>query len=424
MKKIIIQTSLALTMQLTFGQNIIDSYLIQANNTTTMRGDSSDGLHRPRDLDFHSSPERENELWVINEVSAMFDGTSGGSTVTYYNAGTENQWADYRKDSFSGHFMHTASAIAFSENGTFANALDVQDANNNSGGYFSGCTLWDSDTSIYARVYQNGPLLGSHWDMIHQSPYSIGIAGEIDNIYWLFDGYHSTIVKYDFQQPHEHGGDDHSDGLVYRHDDVQVMREPGLSSHIDIDENTGWLYICDTGNQRLLRMNINSGEFAENLDTYGEYLEVYARIEGTEWEEIPSSDLIFPTGLDIHNGRLLVSDFATGDIIIFDIDDEQPIELGKFETGLAEEVMGIKVSHDDSIWYVCTNANELHQVTTVLMGDIDGDGVYTFVDFSLCAYYLMGDFEIAPENLNSADVNYDNTIDIFDVIIISDLIPE
>ena len=176
MKKIIIQTSLALTMQLTFGQNIIDSYLIQANNTTTMRGDSSDGLHRPRDLDFHSSPERENELWVIKEVSAIFDGTNGGSTVTYYNAGSESQWADYRKDSFSAHFMHTASAIAFSENGTFANALDVQDANNNSGGYFSGCTLWDSDTSIYARVYQNGPLLGIHWDMIHQSPYSIGIC--------------------------------------------------------------------------------------------------------------------------------------------------------------------------------------------------------------------------------------------------------
>ena len=119
----------------------------------------------------------------------------------------------------------------------------------------------------------------------------------------------------------------------------------------------------------------------------------------------------------------MISDYANGDIIIFDIDEDQPVELGKFETGLAEEVMGIKVSHDGSIWYVCTNANELHQVTTVLMGDIDGDGVYTLVDLSLCAYYLMGDFEIAPENLNSADVNYDNTIDIFDVLMISDLIP-
>ena len=423
MKKIIL-TIIVLIMQLAYGQNLIDSYLIQANNTITIRGDSEDGLHRPRDLDFHRSTERENELWVINEVSAIFDENVGGSTVTYYNAGTESQWAEYRKDTFSAHFMHTASAIAFSENGTFANTLDVQDANNNSNGYFSGCTLWDSDTSIYARVNQNGPLLGSHLDMIHQSPFSEGIASESENIYWLFDGFHSSIVKYDFQQPHEHGGDNHYDGLLYRHDDVQVMREPGLSSHLDLDENTGWLYICDTGNQRILRMNINSGQFAETLETYGEYLELYARMEGTEWEEIPSSDLTFPTGLDIHNGRLLISDFATGDIIIFDIDGEQPVELGKFETGLPDEIMGIKVSHDGSIWYVCTNANELHQVTTILMGDIDGDGVYTLVDLTLCAYYLMGDFEIAPENLNSADVNYDNTIDIFDVIMIGDLIPD
>ena len=410
-------------MQLAYGQNLIDSYLIQANNTITVKGDSSDGLHRPRDLDFHRSTERENELWVINEVSAIFDENAGGSTVTYYNAGTESQWAEYRKDNFE-HFMNTASAIAFSENGTFANTLDVQDANNNPNGYFSGCTLWDSDTSIYARVNQNGPLGGSHIDMIHQSPFSEGIASESENIYWLFDGFHETIVKYDFQNPHEHGGDNHSDGMVYRHDDVQVMREPGLSSHLDLDENTGWLYICDTGNQRLLRMNINSGQFAETLNTYGESLQMYARMEGTEWEEIPSSNLISPTGLDIHNGRLLISDFATGDIIIFNIDEEQPVELGKIETGLSNEIMGIKVNHDGSIWYVCTNANELHQVTTILMGDIDENGVYTLVDLILYAYYLIGNFEIAPENLNSADLNYDNTTDIFDLIILGDLITE
>ena len=40
--------------------------------------------------------------------------------------------------------MHTASALAFSDNGGFANTLDVQDANNNPNGYFSGCTLWEA----------------------------------------------------------------------------------------------------------------------------------------------------------------------------------------------------------------------------------------------------------------------------------------
>ena len=48
--------------------------------------------------------------------------------------------------------------------------------------------------------------------MLHQSPFSIGIAAETDNIYWLFDGFHNTIAKYNFQDPHpdhEHGGEDH-----------------------------------------------------------------------------------------------------------------------------------------------------------------------------------------------------------------------
>ena len=206
-------------------QSFLSKIVSSPFTISTIRGTESDGLFKPRDLDFHTLPGRTNELWIINENSASFDSNFGGSTVTFYNAGSDIQWADYRKDSYSGHFMHTASAIAFSDNGGFANTLDVQDANGNPNGYFSGCTLWDSDTSIYARVNQNGPLLGSHWDMVHQSPFSVGIAAESENVYWLFDGYHSTIVKYDFQEPHpdhEHGGEDHTDGIVYRYDEIKT----------------------------------------------------------------------------------------------------------------------------------------------------------------------------------------------------------
>jgi len=421
---------IALIFQFSYSQNILDSYLISPNNTVSIKGDESDGIYRPRDLDFHTNPERENELWVINEQSATFDSNVGGSTVTYYNAGLESQWADYRKDSFSSHFMHTASAIAFSDNGSFANTLDVQDANNNMGGYFTGCSLWDSDTSIYARIYQNGPHLGSHWDMVHQSPFSVGIAAETGNIYWLFDGQHSSIAKYDFQQPHDYGGDNHYDAFVYRYDprenniDIGLEREQGLSSHIDIDPSTGWLYICDTGNQRLLRLNINSGQIGDALDTYGENLQGHYKMEEAEFEIIASSTLVQPTGLDVSNGRLLISDFATGDILIFNIEGDIPVELGKIETGLENEIMGIKVGPDGSLWYVCRNADELHQMTTILMGDVDGDGVYTLVDYTMCAYYLLGDFEISPEDQVSVDVNYDGSIDIVDLIMISELIPD
>ena len=66
---------------------------------TSLSGTQTDGLYAPRDLDFHTDPDRANELWVINENSATFDPNFGGSTVTYYSAGTDSQWPDYRKDS-------------------------------------------------------------------------------------------------------------------------------------------------------------------------------------------------------------------------------------------------------------------------------------------------------------------------------------
>ena len=407
-----------------FSQNIIDNF-VHIGSSTIIRGSSSDGLKVPRDLDFHKDPQRDGELWVINETSAVFDGSNGGSTVTFYNAGSNSQWAEYRKDAFSAHFMHTASAIAFSDNGGFANALDVQDANNTPGGYFSGSTLWDSDTSIYARIHQNGPELGSHWDMIHQSPYSIGIASQTDNIYWIFDGFHQTIVKYDFQDPHpdsEHGGEDHSDGIVYRYDEVNVNRVPGLSSHMDIDEATGLLYFCDTGNQRVLRLNTSSGFIAQTLNPYGENLEGYYSMSGADFETIITDSLIQPTGIDVHENRLLISDFANGDIIIYNIETDEIYEIGRINTGLTNEVMSVKVGPDNSIWYVCTNLNELHQIVGILMGDINSDNLLSLSDILLLINHLMGSYIIEQDNQNSADINFDGVIDIFDLIHVCDLI--
>ena len=47
----------------------------------------------------------------------------GGSTVIFHDAGLSNQSSEYRKDSYSRHFMHTASALVFDNEGFFANTL-------------------------------------------------------------------------------------------------------------------------------------------------------------------------------------------------------------------------------------------------------------------------------------------------------------
>ena len=414
---------LALSFNLCLSQNIIDSYLLPHNNNMLLRGDSSDGLYKPRDLDIPNDPSRANELWVINENSAMFDFTSGGSTVTYYNYGTDTQWPDYRKDAYSAHFMHTSSAIAFSGNGGFANTLDTQDANGNPNGYFSGCTLWDSDTSIYARVNQDGPLLGSHWDMIHQSPYSVGIAGGGDNVYWLFDGYHNTIAKYDFNEPHpdhEHGGENHYDGVVMRYDEIQVQRVPGLSSHMEIDQESGWLYVCDTGNQRVLRLNTSSGEVGQSLTTYGESLAGYYSMINAEYEVVISDSLVQPTGLDIYSERLLVSDYSTGDIAIYNIENNNVDRLGKIQTGLENDIIGIKVDANGSIWIVCKNSHELYQLTTGLMGDVNSDLDISMIDSELLSLHIIGHYDIQNEEYLSADLNFDYSVNIFDLLMLID----
>jgi hypothetical protein len=405
-------------------QSLFNKIINSPFTISIIQGVESDGLFKPRDLDFHTLSGRTNELWVINENSASFDPNFGGSTVTYYNAGSNEQWADYRKDSYSGHFMHTASAISFSDNGGFANTLDVQDANGNPNGYFSGCTLWDSDTTIYARIYQNGPLLGSHWDMVHQSPFSVGIAAESENVYWLFDGYHSTIVKYDFQEPHpdhEHGGEDHTDGKVYRYDEINVDRVSGLSSHMVLDKDSGYLYFCDTGNQKIVRMNTNSGDISYNLNPYGENLQGYYSMVGAEYETIIDSGLTLPTGIDIYENYLIVSDYSNGDIIFYDLDDPGiNQELKRLKTYRVNDIMSIKVGPDGTLWYVGTNTNELIQIIPPFDGDLNGDNNLTLADLILILSHIVGSNLLDPEFEIIADINSDNQIDIYDLLHVID----
>ena len=407
-----------------FSQTKFDKLISAPFVVNQLSGSETDGLNNPRDLDFNTYQSDMNELWVINENSATFDSNFGGSTVTFYNVGTDSQWTDYRKDSYSGHFMHTASAIAFSDNGGFANTLDIQDANGNPSGYFSGCSLWEADTSIYARVNQNGPELGSHWDMLHQSPFSVGIAAETANIYWLFDGFHNTIAKYNFQEPHsdhEHGGEDHSDGLVYRYDEVVVERVSGLSSHMVIDQGSDLLYVCDTGNNRIIRMNINSGSINYSLTPYGENIEGYYSMHNAEYETVIDSGLINPTGIDIYNNYLLVSDYSNGEIIIYNIEQQNNLqEIQRIQTNLSNDVMGIKVGPDGSIWYVCANSNKLYQILPPLNGDLNGDNDITLADLMILLSHLVNASSLNQDYYSIADTNSDSMIDIYDLINIID----
>ncbi len=313
------------------------TYVIIANE--------SNKINTPQDLDFNTLPSRPNELWIINQGTP----NTGGSTVMLTNVGTANQKDDYRKDGNAWHFMSMPSAISFSKNGNWATTANVQDANH-SGGTFTGPTLWSSDLSIYAQDAGAGTN-GSHLDMLHGSPFCMGIETHRDNSFWVFDGYNSQIAFYDFQADHGPGMHDHSDGIIHRYTDFQVKRNPKVPSHLVLDKDKKWLYIVDGGNNRILRMDVTSGKYKRSMAEINEPLAEHAEFANATWEVlIPNTaGLKQPCGIDIKDNRLFVSDYETGEIICFDISTKK--ELSRLNTG-EKGIMGIKIGPDNKIYFV------------------------------------------------------------------------
>lgn len=313
--------------------------------------DSDDMLDGPTDLDFFPIMARD-ELWVINERVA----DEGGSTLTIYDASTEISDMWLRVDGNAWHFMSLPTGIAFSpDNFNFASSAGVQDANH-SGGTFTGPTLWSSDPEIYA---QPSGLNGSHLDMLHGSPFGMGIAHEVDNVFWIYDNYNKDIVRYDFVEDHGPGAADHSDGIVRRYSGTGINGDGQVPNNMILDKETGWLYIVDNGNDRVIRLDINSGTSMTQLALINEPLAEHSSVNGFTLETI-ISDLDKPCGIEMIDNLLLVGEYEMGEIIVYDMDNNFE-ELGRISTGEAG-MTGIKVGPDGSIWYTNYLLNTLNRI--------------------------------------------------------------
>ncbi|PSR04735.1 MAG: hypothetical protein BRD50_02975 [Bacteroidetes bacterium SW_11_45_7] len=334
--------------------------LILQDDSTEVIGTSKDGLENPTDLAFHPDTNRR-ELWAVNRGSEA----NGGSTVTFHAAGKAGQWPDKRQDWNAWHFMSLPTGIAFSDdNGNFATASGVYDANHNGGSPFTGPALWTSDTSIYARVPFNhqGDTNGSHIDMLHASPRCMGIAHEKDNVFWVFDGYNKDLVRYDFRQPHRPGGDDHADGIIRRYPLPVDTLSYFVPSHLVMDENSNWLYVVDNGNHRILRLDVTSGSIG-GAPSFGpfEALSEYSQMQNITWEVVDSG-LSEPSGIALVEDRLLVSDHKTGDISVYDISTTSFPKLGSIEAG-TQGMMGLTIGPAGNIWYVNNQQAEIKKVS-------------------------------------------------------------
>ncbi|MDX2362320.1 MAG: T9SS type A sorting domain-containing protein [Crocinitomicaceae bacterium] len=353
--------------------NVIDSY-IGATTVINQVAGIGNQINAPTDLDFHPILTN-NELWVSNKGTE----NSGGSTVTIYNAGLAGQTTTFRTDGNAWHFMSLTTGIAFSQNGNWASSPGVYDANHDGGTPFTGPSLWSSDMSIYAQPSGGN---GSHLDMLHLSPLSQGIAAEKDNVFWVFDGNTDDIVRYDFAEDHGPGNSYHGDAIVRRYSDDAVAKDPNneIVSHLVLDNNQQWLYVVDHGNQRVIRIDITTGSNQGGTPNFpgNEPIAEYTEYTGYTQETVVSG-LSKPAGIDVIGDRMIVSEFQSGEIIIYDISTMPAVELERISTGFTS-VQGIKIGPNGLIWFV----------------DQDSDGVYKINAGDLGVDELTAEFQVYP----------------------------
>ena len=386
--------------------NIIPSYT-SATSTFTydVIANSTNQVNKPSDLDFHPN----GDLWVVNlGLNASQQNGGGGSTVKITNPSSSSPTIDYKKDQNSGHFMSLPSAIAFSDNGNFANSPSVLNANF-SGGIFTGPALWSSDPAIYAQPSGGN---GSHLDMLHESPYSMGIAHYRDNAFWLFDAYSNDIVMYDFHDDHGPGNTDHDDGVVLRYPEIVVdWISQAIPSHLKYDKGQDQLFIMDGGNGRIIKMDASSGTIGGTPSfSQTETLAQYANVTGVAQTDIVTSGFTEGCGIDVIDNYIIVSDFSNGDIIIYDQNGGAATEVARLQTGSAG-VTGVVIGPEGYIWYVNKTTNEVIKITPsqILLSAEDINTDYKLVSISPNpARYFV--------NVNLVgDWNETSTIQIFDI---------
>ncbi|MGF1466444.1 MAG: YncE family protein [Sandaracinaceae bacterium] len=267
---------------------------------------------------------------------------------------------------------------------TFATCHEHWTANATNQGPFIGPTLWTADPSIYGNTSDairwgtdhrrpNGHLPnGNHLDMVHATQYCMGIAYEGDNVYWTFNGEEGTLDRYDFADPHIPGHFYHDDAIVsrifLRDDDAPLARVRNVPSNMVIDGRE--LYVADSGNGRILKIDLDSSMTTVGSDFTFEALPMDL-MEDLGYEVLAddaSLDAVFgggavPSGLAVLDDEtLLVGDYTSGQIALLSRATGEAVRT--LDTELGEGLAGITVS-DGQVFFVHREARAVYRLDVV-----------------------------------------------------------
>lgn len=295
---------------------------------------------KPVDIAFH--PTRKGEAWVVGY----------GDHSIWLGTGLDGdapKW-EYFTDPAARHFMYQPPAIAMGAADTWGTCGDNDNAQNNRvPNWFMGPALFSASLDIFPKVTPLG--LGSHLDMLHSTPFCRGIAHVDANWYWAFNAYDKALDLVNFAQDHGPGMDDHSDGEIYRYAAGQVLgAEDGTPSHLIYDPSDKFLYVADTGNGRIVKLDTTAGTKGKSLPRRNEPLADQGYMDGTQVEEVvPPGVLVKPSGIELHGGLLYVTDAETSTFHVF---EKSGKEVRRLETGLPKNSLaGFNFGPEGRIWF-------------------------------------------------------------------------
>jgi hypothetical protein len=188
------------------------------------------------------------------------------------------------------------------------------------------------------------------------------------------------------------------------------------------DKSTGWLYIVDTGHKKLIRINTSTGTVVDTLQTPGtaqETLDGYYEVQGVVQEEIDT----FPTrpcGIALCKNRLIVGDYDTGEITVYDLTSGFPVIMGVIATSQSG-MTGLEIGSDGKIWFVNYLMNTVNRIdpssaaTDASILDItapeiiNGEKEFFSPGFNHCSSVVTPVVILANAGINSltaADISY------------------